>query len=91
MGFFFGRGKGIGIPRNATFRLTQEGREKLQEFAGNPKDRILMTLETRGTCDIDEIAEGSGMSRGQVERYIRPLAAGQYIQYVSANMGAEAE
>ena len=91
MSFLFGRGKGRGIPRNATFRLTQEGREKLQEFAGNPKDRILMSLETHGTSDIDEIAETSGLSRGQVERFIRPLVAGQYIQYVSANMGAEVD
>ncbi len=84
MGFLFGR-KGRGIPRNATFRLTQEGREKLQEFSGNPKDRILMALETRGTSDLDEISEASGLSRGQVERFIAPLVTGQYIQYVSAS------
>jgi len=93
MSFFFGRfgHKGPGIPRNATFRLTQEGREKLQEFSGDPKSRILMALETRGTSDIDEISETSGLSRGQVERFIRPLAVGQYIQYVSANTGVESE
>jgi len=91
MSFLFNRHKGSGIPRNATFRLTQEGREKLQEFAGNPKDRILMSLETRGTSDLDEIAEASGLSRGQVERFIKPLVAGQYIQYVSASMGAEVD
>lgn len=88
MSFLFGRKKNLGIPRNATFRLTQEGREKLQEFAGNPKDRVLMALETRGTSDIDEIAEASGLNRGQVERFIRPLVAGQYIQYVSTSMDA---
>ncbi len=91
MGFLFGRNKGQGIPRNATFRLTQEGREKLQEFAGAPKDRILMALETRGTSDIDEISEASGLNRGQVERFVRPLVAGQYIQYVSTSMGADVE
>ena len=91
MSFLFNRHKGSGIPRNATFRLTQEGREKLQEFAGNPKDRILMSLETGGTSDIDEIAQTSGLSKGQVERFIRPLIAGQYIQYVSTNMGVEEE
>ena len=89
MGFFFGRNKGRGIPKNATFRLTQEGREKLQEFNGDPKSRILMALETRGTSDLDEIAEASGLSTGQVERFIRSLVAGQYIQYVSTSMEAE--
>ena len=91
MGFFFGRNKGQGIPRNATFKITQEGREKLQEFSGDPKSRILMALVTHGTSDLDEIAQTSGLSKGQVERFIRPLTAGQYIQYVSANMGAEVE
>ena len=89
MSFLFNRHKGRGIPHNATFRLTQEGREKLQNFDGSGQMRILMSLETRGTSDIDEIAEASGQSRGQVERFIRPLVAGQYIQYVSASMGAE--
>jgi len=91
MGFFFNRGKGKGMPDNATFRLTQEGREKLQEFNGDPKSQILMALETRGTSDIKEIADASGLSRGQVERYIKPLTAGGYIQYVSSAAGAEVE
>lgn len=90
MGFLFNRNKRA-IPRNATFRLTQEGREKLQEFSGDPKSRILMALEMHGTSDMDEIAETSGLSRGQIERYIRSLVAGQYIQYVSTSMGAEVE
>jgi len=91
MRFFFGRNKGMGIPRDATFRLTQEGREKLEGFSGDPKSQILMALETRGTSDVEEIADASGMSRGQVERYIRPLVRGGYIQYVSSSMGAEVD
>lgn len=91
MSFFFGRNKGRGIPKNATFRLTQEGREKLQEFNGDPKSRILMALETHGTSDLEEIADASGMSTGQVERFIKPLVSGQYIQYVSSSMGAEVD
>jgi len=91
MGFFFGRNKGKGIPRNATFRLTQEGREKLQEFNGDPKSKVLMALETRGTSDIEEVAETSGLSRGQVEVWIARLARGGYVQYVSASMGAEVD
>ena len=81
---FFGRGKGKSIPPNATFRLTQEGREKLQEFGGDPKSRILVALETHGTSDIDELSQGSGVSRGQVEKLIPGMIRGGYIQYVSA-------
>lgn len=88
MSFLFNRGsKNRGIPKNATFRLTQEGREKLQEFNGDPKSRILVALETRGTSDLDEIAEASGLSKGQVERFVNPMVKGGYIQYVSSSMG----
>ena len=83
MSFFFGR-RAKSIPPNATFRLTQEGREKLQEFGGDPKSRVLMALETRGTSDIEEIAQASSLSRSQVERFITPLMRGRYIQYISA-------
>ena len=82
--FFFGR-KGQGIPANATFRLTQEGRDKLQEFGGDPKSQVLMALETHGTSDIAEIAQASGLSRSQVERFIPVLVRGTYIQYVSSS------
>jgi len=83
MGFFFGR-KGKHIPRDATFKLTQEGRQKLQEFTGDSKSQILVALEARGTSDIDEISQASGVSRGEIERYIPSLIRGRYIQYVSA-------
>ena len=81
--------KGRTIPTNASFRLTQEGREKLQDFGGDPKSRILVALETRGTSDIDEIAQVSGLSRGQVERMIPVLVRGGMIQYISSSMGGE--
>jgi len=85
MGFFFGKGKsGRGIPQNATFRLTESGREKLLEFSGDPKSQVLVVLETRGTCDLDEISQSAGMGRGQVERIIPVLIRGGYIQYVGA-------
>ena len=81
---FFNRGKGKGIPPNATFRLTQEGREKLQEFGGDPKSRILTALETQGTSDIAEISQTSGVSKGKVEKLVPAMIKGGYIQYVSA-------
>ncbi len=81
---FFNRGKGKGIPPNATFRLTQEGREKLQEFGGDPKSRILTALETQGTSDITEISQTSGINKGKVEKLVPAMIRGGYIQYVSA-------
>ena len=88
MKFWFGRGRRK-IPPNASFRLTQEGREKLQDFSGDPKSQILVTLETQGTCDIDELSQRSGLSRGQVEKMIPGLIRGGYIQYMSSSMGSE--
>ena len=90
MSFFFGRGKRK-IPPNASFRLTQEGREKLQDFTGDPKSQVLVALETQGTSDIDELSRSSGLGRGQVERLIPGLIRGGYIQYMSAGMGADEE
>ncbi len=72
------------VPSNATFRLTQEGREKLQDFKGDAKSRILVALETEGTSTASEIATASGLSKGQVERMLPKLTRGGYIQYVSA-------
>jgi len=88
--FFFGRGAGSKhIPPNATFKLTQEGREKLQEFGGDPKSRLLMALETRGTSAVEEISQASGLSRGQVERLVPTLIRGGYVQYLSSVAGGE--
>ena len=82
---FFDRGQGKGIPRNATFRLTQSGQEKVKEFSGDPKSRILVALETEGTMNVDEISNTSGMSKGQVERLLPVILRGGYIQYISAS------
>lgn len=89
---FLNRNKGRGIPPNASFRLTEGGREKLQEFQGDAKSRVLSALETGGTSDISEIAAKSGLSRGKVESMIPSLTRGGYIQYISSqgsSMGGE--
>lgn len=78
-----------GIPQNATFRLTEQGRGKLQEFSGDPKSQILVALETRGTSDLDEISHASGLPKGKVERFIPVLVRGGYIQYVGATTEEE--
>jgi len=70
------------LPKNAAFRLTQEGREKLQTYTGTPQARILAALETCGTSDRDEIAHASGLSRGQVERNLLALLQKGYVQRI---------
>ena len=83
------RRKGRTIPLNASFRLTQEGRTKLEDFGSDPKSRVLVALETRGTSDIDEISQSSGLSRGQVERLIPTMVRAGYVQYISSSMAEE--
>jgi len=80
---FFDRGKRR-VPPNATFKITQEGEEKLGEFNGDPKSQVLMALQVGGTANIDEICNSPSVSlnRGQVERLIPVLAQGGYIQYI---------
>lgn len=83
----FGLSRGSPLPKNATFRLTQEGREKLQSYTGTPQARILAALETCGTSDRDEIASAAGMSRGSVERNVLALLQKGYVQRVGVGMG----
>lgn len=79
------------IPANATFRLTQEGTEKLQDFGSDAKSRILSALETRGSCGVNEIAQASNLSRGKVERLLPDLVASGYVQYRSPSMSGVEE
>jgi len=76
--------RGGKVPASATFRITEQGREKLQDFGVDPKSRILVAMETSGTSNIEEIARNSGVSRGSVERLLPSLVRGGYIQYVGA-------
>ena len=82
--FGIGIGKSV-LPKNATFRLTQDGREKLQSYTGTPQARILAALESCGTSDRDELANATGLSRGQVERNVMALLQKGYIQRVGGN------
>ena len=89
MGFLFNRRSTI--PKNATFRLTQEGRDKVSEFNGDPKSQILVALEARGSSDIDEISKASGLSKGQVEHFVPILIRGGYIQYINSPSSSDIE
>lgn len=79
----FGRSRNK-IPPNATFSLTERGREKVQDFGSDPKSRILTDIEMNGTSDVEEIRQRTGISKGQIERLIPVLVRGGYIQYVGA-------
>ena len=80
---------GKNVPSNASFRLTQEGREKLQNFKGDAKSRVLVALETEGTSNVNEIASAAGLSKGKVEGLIASLIRGGYVQYISGGASNE--
>ena len=89
MGLMDRFGRKSAIPRNATFRLTQEGKEKIQTYTGTPQARILVALETQGSsADVDELAGTSGLSKGQVEKNVIALIQKGYIQRVGAGMSS---
>ncbi len=79
------------VPANATFRLTQEGVEKLQDFGSDAKSRILSALETRGSCGVNEIAQASNLTQGKVDRLIGGLVKSGYVQYRSPSMSGVEE
>jgi len=80
----FTRG-GVTLPKNATYRLTQEGSARLADFYNEhkPQDRVLMALETRGSSsDLNEIAGQSKLGRGHVEKLLQTLLQKGYVQRV---------
>ena len=89
MGIMDRFGRKSAIPRNATFRLTQEGKEKIQTYTGTPQSRILVALETQGSsADVDELAGTSGLSKGQVEKNLLALIQKGYVQRVGAGISS---
>jgi len=74
------------IPPGTTFRITQQGKDKVQEqFSSDPEGRVLTSLETGGTSNTDEIARNSGLSRGRVERIIPKLVRGGYVRFAGSS------
>lgn len=69
------------VPRNAAFRITEQGREKVMDYTGTPQHRVLYALDANGSCDIDEMSRYSKLGRGQVERLVPQLVRNGYIQY----------
>ena len=72
------------IPSNASFVLTEQGREIVQEFGGDPMSRIMTALETRASSsNIQEIAATSGLRKRKVEHFIPILMHRGFIRYVN--------
>lgn len=67
------------IPQNASFRITQEGKEKLQDYRSDVRSRILVALDTEGTSNVSEIASASGLSKGKVEAILPGLVRGNFV------------
>lgn len=72
-----------------TFRLSQEGIEKLKDGGNDPRARIMMALEARGTSNMDEISDASNIRRGLVERILPGLLSGGYVQRVGGSAQVE--
>lgn len=87
--FSFGSKK-KSFPANASFRITQSGTDKVQDYAGDNRSRILATLQSRGTSDIEEISMACGMSRGQVEKTMPALLNSGYVQ-LAGSYGSSSE
>lgn len=72
------------LDKNTSFRITQEGKEKLLQYGGDPKSRLLQGLESGGSGSISDIAQISGLSRGLVERLLPSLVRGGYVQPITS-------
>ena len=89
MSFLLPNKKGGNIPANATFRITQQGIDKVAEYNGDAKSRILMALDTQGTLNIVELSQRSRLNRGKTERLLPSLLQGGYITLASSHSGVE--
>jgi len=73
------------IPKHTTFRLTESGRDKLADYAGDPQSRILIALEvSHASVNVEEIARACRFGVGQVERLIPNLVRAGYVQPATA-------
>ena len=74
------------ISRHTTFVLTSSGRDRLEDFRGSNKDQILVSLETKGSSTIDDIAQATGIPRGQIESILPGLMKGGFVQKAATGM-----
>lgn len=65
-------------------RLTQEGIDKLGTLeTGDLRYRIMDSIQGHGTCDMQEIANGTGIPVPVVKHHLRELLASGYIQVMN--------
>ncbi len=69
-----------GLPPNATFRLTAEGRAKLQSGVPDAKSRVLMAVEGEESYTTEEVSSRARIPRGRVERILETLVKQRYVQ-----------
>jgi len=62
--------------KSSLFRLTEQGKEKLQTFSGDTTSRILMALETDGSLKLSELSSKTGVSGSKLE-HLLPLLTRQ--------------
>lgn len=71
--------RGGGINKNAAFMITEQGREKLQQFTADTNSQILVTLETNGSMSLKELSRATGVTVGDLERKVKILEGSGYI------------
>lgn len=70
------------VPRFATFRVTEEGAQKIRSGNYSAPVRVLIALQTEGSANVEEISKMAGLGRGQVERLIVRLTQAGYVMRV---------
>lgn len=76
------------INHNSSFSLTERGKARLSEvgYNGNPRDRLLVVLETSGSsASIEDLHRSSGMPSGQIERLLSGLIRSGLAQDVASS------
>ena len=79
--------------KQSAFRLTEEGRQKLQmSFDGSETSRILIALECESSSmDLDDLSVATRIPRGRLEAVLPGMARRGYIQMSGPGQGGEME
>lgn len=78
----FDRFKRATIPNTVVFSLTSLGKQKAEQYAGSPKDRVLVCLDENGASTLKDICENTNLRRATVEILVRQLIRGGLIHSV---------
>ena len=76
--------------KQAAFRLTEEGKAKLESFDGSVGNRILVALEcASSSLDLDDLSSATGIPRGRLEAILPGMLRRGYIQLSGSGQGGE--